>query len=184
MGGRGSGSPYYHWWRSPKKRVVEDCRHLDANRWTRERILQAGVQHSGSWCWYRDASKMELASSIGYEVCTLDLDDSWVRLWYTDTQTQAKVDYRILLETTRPRFGGLRWWFLCPLSVNGVYCGRRVAKLYLDGRYFGCRHCHRLTYTSCQESHKYDRAYRFLAKDTGFDVETVKWALDCIGKRY
>jgi hypothetical protein len=31
-----------------------------------------------------------------------------------------------------------------------------VAKVYLPlgGRYYGCRHCHGLTYTSCQEHDK------------------------------
>jgi hypothetical protein len=35
-------------------------------------------------------------------------------------------------------------------------CGRRVGKLYLPpgGRYYGCRQCHDLTYTSCQQSDK------------------------------
>jgi hypothetical protein len=46
----------------------------------------------------------------------------------------------------------VRWWFVCPLSRNGIACHRRVRKLYLSGRYFGCRHCHRLTYRSSQES--------------------------------
>jgi hypothetical protein len=36
--------------------------------------------------------------------------------------------------------------------VDGVACGRRVRKLYLSGRYFGCRHCHELTYASSRES--------------------------------
>src|SRR5262249_18413085 len=39
-----------------------------------------------------------------------------------------------------------------PLCRNGVGCGRRVRKLYLSGKYFGCRHCHNLTYRSQQES--------------------------------
>jgi hypothetical protein len=45
-----------------------------------------------------------------------------------------------------------RWSFICPLIVNGRPCGRRVGKLYLppSARYFGCRHCHGLTYTSAQ----------------------------------
>jgi hypothetical protein len=63
------------------------------------------------------------------------------------------LDYKVSLAVTRPRFGGLRWWFLCPLIVNGRACGRRVGKLYLPpgGRHVGCRRCHRLTYTSCQQ---------------------------------
>jgi hypothetical protein len=77
-------------------------------------------------------------------------------LHYTFTETGKDEDYRVGLEATRPRFGGLRWWFLCPLVVRGVPCGRRVGKLYLPpgGRYFGCRHCHDLTYRSAQEHDK------------------------------
>jgi len=47
----------------------------------------------------------------------------------------------------------VRYWFICPLSVNGVYCGRRVGTLYLasGGPYFGCRHCYNLTYESRNE---------------------------------
>ncbi|MCA9947859.1 MAG: hypothetical protein KC449_30465, partial [Anaerolineales bacterium] len=51
-------------------------------------------------------------------------------------------------------FGGHRYWFICPLTANGRYCGRRVGKLYLapGSRYFACRHCQNLTYRSSQES--------------------------------
>ena len=40
--------------------------------------------------------------------------------------------------------------------VHGEACYWQVAKLYLPpgSRYFGCRHCHNLTYTSCQEHDK------------------------------
>jgi hypothetical protein len=72
-----------------------------------------------------------------------------------------------------------------PLVVGGRPCGRRVGKLHLPphGRYFGCRHCHDLTYASCQESHKFDRAFRRLALDTGSDFATVKQLMNRIGKR-
>jgi hypothetical protein len=48
--------------------------------------------------------------------------------------------------------GGIRYLARCPLSVNGVRCPRRVAKLYQPPRspYFGCRFCHQLTYRSRQ----------------------------------
>ncbi len=44
-----------------------------------------------------------------------------------------------------------------PLVVNGRQCLRRVAKLYQDGRDFGCRRCHGLTYRSSQEAHQDER---------------------------
>src|SRR3954471_19126471 len=48
---------------------------------------------------------------------------------------EAVMDYRIELTTTRPPYGGVRWWFICPRS------GRRVMKLHLPrgGRTFAAR---------------------------------------------
>jgi hypothetical protein len=184
MGGRGSGN-HYHWWRESKKTVVEDCLALDASRWMREGILRAGVVLRGTWRWtYQSGSSF----TVHYEVDTLDLSHPFVRLWYswvwTASQQQESADYRVRLVTTRPRFGGLRWWFICPLVVNGRGCGRRVGKLYLPGRdrYFGCRHCHGLTYTSCQESRKFDGLARLLAHDMGTDFATAKRLMSRIGK--
>jgi len=63
----------------------------------------------------------------------------WIRLEYTITNHRSgepfPVDYRVELATTRPHFGGLRWWFVCPFS------GRRVRKLYLHrvSEYFASR---------------------------------------------
>jgi hypothetical protein len=182
MGGPGSGC-HYQWWRSGKKDVVEDCRSLDANRWMREGILKAGVRHFGQWGWYRDATRKEIVSSISYEVNTIDVVTPWVRLFYKMTRTGEAFDYRIALRFTWPHFGGRRWWFTCPLLCRGALCGRRVGKLYLGGRYFGCRQCHGLTYTSCQESHKYDGLYRLMARNMGSDLDSVKRAMDSFGKR-
>ena len=64
----------------------------------------------------------------------------------------AVVSRSIRLVTTPCHLGGVRWWFVCPLAAGGRACGRRVRKLYLCGRYFGCRTCHRLTYRTSQES--------------------------------
>ena len=69
------------------------------------------------------------------------------------------VECPVTLQTTTPGFGGRRHWFTCPLARDGIRCGRRVGKLYLRGRLFGCRHCHRLTYRSCQESHQTERMF-------------------------
>lgn len=58
----------------------------------------------------------------------------------------------VRLVASRCHLGGRRWWFLCPQPTHGVRCGRRVRKVYLRDGYFGCRHCHRLTFTSQQRS--------------------------------
>ena len=64
-----------------------------------------------------------------------------------------KFEYPIELQSTSLPWGGLRWWFTCPLILGDDACGRRVAKLYLPPgqRFFGCRHCYNLTYSSQQE---------------------------------
>ena len=72
--------------------------------------------------------------------------------------SERAFEERLRLLTTKANFGGDRWWFGCPFTVGRERCNRRVAKLYLppEGRKFGCRMCHDLTYESSQESHRYD----------------------------
>ncbi len=182
MGGYGSGARS-HWWRGPKKTAVEQCRQLDAAQLTREGVLRADLRTQGRWCWWRDEARTEEKASIDYEVDTT-AQPPWLRLYYRFLADGKAVNYRLGLAVTRPHFGGHRWWFICPLLINGRQCGRRVRKLYLPphSSYFGCRHCHELTYTSCQESHKYDGLARGLARNLGSDSATVKRIIDGLGK--
>jgi len=82
----------------------------------------------------------------------------YVQFTYTETnQNGEKTDfnYKVRLVKTPCNFGGFRYWFICPLSCRGVSCNRRVAKLYLGGRWLGCRHCYDVTYRSRRVSRKY-----------------------------
>ena len=147
MGGYGSGR--YSLWHS-KATTVDECTSIDANRWMREGILVNDTQRWGGWQWtYTSGHK----NSISYRVNT-QAAAGQLRLLYTTTVsgTKHEMDYQVQLQTTPCNYGGVRWWFTCPLSG----CGRRVGKLYLPpgGRYFGCRRCYQLTYRSCQESDK------------------------------
>jgi hypothetical protein len=54
-------------------------------------------------------------------------------------------------------YGNQRPYFRCPGVMNGRHCGRRVGKLFLGGKYFLCRHCYNVAYTS-QSEPRYDRA--------------------------
>ena len=169
MGGYGSGRWNWH----TKATTVDECRHIDAARWMREGILAPDLRCSGGRVW-KHGYTGEPTASIGYEVNTT-IPEPWVRLSYTSTPRRGEpqhYDYRISLATTQPHFGGLRWWFQCPLIKQGQACERRVAKLYLPpgGLYFGCRQCYELTYESCQESHKYDRLWRSI----GMDAEAIR----------
>ena len=107
----------------------------------------------------------------------IDPEAAWLKLTYTASGNP--MDYRVRLVTTQPTYGGRRWWFMCPLAFMAGAPPRRVAKLYLPpgGRYFGSREAYRLTYTSCQESGKYDGLYRRLAANMGTDAASIRLAL-------
>jgi len=116
---------------------------------------------SGGITWTSGYS--ENKSSIGFSV----MRDNWgtpsertyVRLNYTHTNywTKEKSDmnYDIQLESTPCRYGGKRYWFICPLTKNGQYCGRRVGVIYMIGKWFGCRHCGEIAYAKQMEGGKF-----------------------------
>lgn len=113
---------------------------------------------SGTMTWTRSGWGGEHKSSVGIEVSITD-GDGYLRIHYTqtdrDTQEKKDFDYKVPLTTTPCRYGGKRYWFICPMSKNGVYCGKRVCTLYKNGDYFACRHCYNLTYSSRNQSGRY-----------------------------
>lgn len=108
---------------------------------------------------------------IGSIRCSLDLPDLSMRLTYTHTENYSEektdLNYEIRLTTTKCNLGGVRYWFICPLSRNGIYCGRRCGVLY-GGKYFGCRKCYDLKYQSQADSNRNKSGY-FLALNKIFD---------------
>lgn len=180
MGGNGSG----RMGRRSIRATVEDCRVLDVNRLAREGAFAAGSrQRSLVW---RNTRTQEVTSSAG---CTcVETEGCWTfTLIYAVLHDGEKLDVQlpVPLEMTYPRLGGYRWWFRCPLTREGQICLRRVGKLYLPpgALYFGCRHCHDLTYASCRESHKYDGVYRRLADEMGLRLEDVRRVLERWARR-
>src|SRR3954451_24909012 len=170
MGGYGSG------WQGSKKARVEDCLVLSATALVRKRALVAGAWTSGSWCWNYEGEAAPHAT-VGDEASLVDSPDAWLRL--PSRAGGEPVDYRVRLVTTRPTYGGLRWWFVSPLVRRDGGPPRRAAKLYLPpgGRYFGSRIGYGLTYASCQESGQFRVLHRHLAAELGTDEATVRRAL-------
>ena len=157
MGGSGSTRWNLHW----KKTTVEECKQLPISLF--KKAIKHVLDHPGYACkgnvnWSRNG---EPSGNIGYLV-HLKNEIPEIRLQYNIVRTEKEMDYPIKFESTKLHWGSNRWWFICPLIKNGRPCYRRVGKLYLPNgyEYFGCRHCYELTYTSCQESHKYDFLFR------------------------
>src|ERR1700756_4217780 len=117
MGGPGSGF-HFHVWRGNKKTVVEHCLQLDANKLMRDGILTAGAYRAGRWRWtYASGQFFEvdyLADTQDLRAPALHL--SYTFMWTATRETESHACW-VDLTTTTPRFGGLRWWFLCPLNV-------------------------------------------------------------------
>jgi hypothetical protein len=131
---------------------VEACRSIDVNRLHREGCLRPGW--IGGWHWTRDGEK----------VASINLRTEQNRLELTYRVRVGNEDWADVAETVRIvrtacRFGGARPYFICPGVVNGIACGRRVAKLHGPARYFLCRHCYRLAHAS-QSEDKMDRTLR------------------------
>ncbi len=190
MGGSGSGR-----WRSySKKDAVEDGLKLSIIQvtkglnWINGGILDnpgySGV-YPGVLAWGRGT---EITDRIGYRI-EIRNGRPVVHLTYTTERwngPKVEHDYELEVTSVPCHFGGLRWWWICPLVKNGRTCYRRAYKLYLPpgASYFGCRHCYDLTYRSCQESHALDAMYAQLARDTGMDKDQVKWGMKQIAERY
>lgn len=169
MGGYGSGTRYSY----SKKLTVEECRVLSAARLMHLGMLRSNIRWPNSVTW-TDVATGKTVSRIGFDVDT-GPDSGSVRLHYTQSRTGQAMDYHVNLTTTPLPWGGLRWWFICPLTRHGRFCSRRVGKLYLPSGayYFGCRHCYDLTYTSCQESHKYDSMFAGIGAPMGLSARDV-----------
>lgn len=93
-------------------------------------------------------------SSVSFHISIYDYEN-YLRLIYTKTKddgSKQNFDYKIPFTTTLCYFGGKRYWFICPWYASGIYCGRRVGVLYLDGDYFACRTCYDLSYSSRNKS--------------------------------
>jgi hypothetical protein len=133
------------------KTTVEDCRSVSI----------AFLKKHGYFCGYR-SGRINWTNAMGEQVGSIEVavnieNRNYVRFSYTITNRysgeKVDYDYEVGLTTTQCHFGGVRYWFICPLNKNSVPCRRRVGKLYRAGKYFGCRHCYDLSYKSRNESH-------------------------------
>lgn len=149
MGGYNSG-------RRTGMPTVEDGLTLDINRLIRHRNFRPGSRVSGilNWTYVNSGEKV---ASISYEASLEHPETAWARLHYTSNGTPK--DYRVQIETTACNYGGVRWWWVCPLS------GRRAAKLYLPpgASVFAARKTYRLPYRSQREA-PIDRTHDWQAR--------------------
>ena len=132
MGGSGSGN----WYRLDSKTLAEHCMSLDVRQLNRKGCLEPW--QGGSLEWQNGCN------------IVIETKPEAIELFYgisRNEQPREDVHIKVPLSWSSCNYGGKRPWFICP----GKGCGKRVAKLYLAGKYFLCRHCHDLVYSSQRE---------------------------------
>ncbi len=163
MGAPGSGNWYPL---GGKKTTSEDCLALGIGEF-RGHIFPTSA---GTVTWTRAGT---VTASIGFAVNW----DTGPTLTLHYRRAEADIRIPIRLQATYPALGGRRWWFTCPLSVNGRECNRRAGKLFLPpgARCFGCRGCHDLVYQSSQEAHQEERLFAWCDSRFGMNGNLVRW---------
>ena len=120
MGGYGSG------FQGTRRATVEDGLTLCISALLKKGALPGRIT-SGSLMW--STAGREPHAVIGYHADMRDPDAAALKVEYRmDAQPTS---YVIGLVTTVPRYGGRRWWFLCPLNRTDGGARRRVAKPHL-----------------------------------------------------
>jgi hypothetical protein len=133
------------------RKTVESYRMLDVNQLREKGFLRPGCTSPFQWINGNDVSSINLRAEA-----------DWLYLSYTmrvGGKEWEEVAETVPIVHLPCRFGGNRAYFICPGPGDGTDCGRRVVKLHLSHRYFLCRHCNQLTYSS-QFERPWQRALR------------------------
>lgn len=140
------------------KIIKEDCKSISIYK-----LKEWGYLIPNKWCrrniyWINEEG--ERIGDINAEVDLRDPNNMVMRLDYKIRHYQGEwqnVKQTFNIVSTDCNYGGKRYWFECSLRKNGVYCMRRIAKLYLtpDYNFFGCRHCFDLTYEARNSGYTY-----------------------------
>lgn len=127
MGGRYSG----RWQSYNAKTLVEDCLALSVSDLVKNG-LQCDKKGVGTIRWNGLNARFAFLDNV-------------IILTYRRAGNHLCI--HIGIDVTLPRYGGLRYWLLCP------DCKRRCAKVYLpdEALRFACRVCHDLRYTSTRK---------------------------------
>lgn len=94
---------------------------LDVGWLVRQGLIKAGCDLRGTLTWQRAGEEGEMR----LEADAKNMDFARLKAFYGPSGLLQNSEL-ILLQTTRPHFGGIRWWFRCP------YSGKRVGKIYLE----------------------------------------------------
>jgi hypothetical protein len=112
-----------------------------------------------TWTYGYNENKSSISIAMRRDNWNTPNERTFLNLNYTHTDhwggEKSSMNFDIEMDATPCRYGGKRYWFICPLTKNGQYCGRRVGVIYSIGKWFGCRHCGNIAYQSQFEGGKF-----------------------------
>lgn len=131
--------------RSAFRIPVEDSLRLDLAEPATRAAMPPDCIASGTWSW---SLQDRVTAQIGY-AWTPPGAPGGPAFTLRYARGGEPITQYVRLVTSRPNYGGVRWWFVCPLlEARGVV--RRVRALYLPpgAKRWGSRHAYGLTYQS------------------------------------
>jgi transposase-like protein len=145
MGGYGST----RWGGIPIKYTTTECHRFDIKTMPFAEYMQAPEPHGRQYYWTQRGKPSGDIAVYFYpaQSCLIFVYEA------SNEQSRQRIDERIRVSKTPLHLGGFQYFIHCP------ECDRRGRVLYKTpkGSRFLCRDCYKLTYVSCQESHKDDR---------------------------
>jgi hypothetical protein len=152
------------------RQTVEECAiQLCADQCLRNGLFGFRPGDSGFVCWHPKPDGAPFGR-LNFEIRPHG-QDGWAICFLRQALTfdgslRMGSGQTLPVTTTRPHFGGKRYWFRCE-------CGRRSGRLYLPSgeTLFRCRLCCDLTYQSAQEHNTRQGVLRPIIEQYRRDVE-------------
>jgi hypothetical protein len=138
------------------KFLAGECKRIDIKKLKEWGYLEEGSR-TGCLAWENNRIPIEVFIMEDFGFMRLAYDYSPSAAMFVPPGQIQHHDYKILIVSTRPRFGGYRYWMICP------ECKKRIGVLYLPpGEHrFLCRHCYNLRYESQMEYEPVDSGESF-----------------------
>ncbi len=155
-------------WRGKHTRWrVESCLSISTKRPRRGAAMP--VEASGVWHWQR--YNVIVRYTLRRTQSTVEESSRTALLGLRFNRDGIDIAQQIRLTTTKPNYGGERWWFTCPR------CLRRTPQLHLanNSYRFACRVCQDLSYESAQTSRGRSQSFfRLVAAENGCSMRAAR----------
>lgn len=134
--------------------LVEECSSISISKLKKEDFFQAANVSAFLRSPYDERNISDIKIQVDYFNSKLSLSYTFFDIFKGE---RDEINYQIPILTTPCNYGGLRYWFQCPITINRKPCNKRVGVLYRPhgAKYFGCRHCFDLAYKKQREHRKF-----------------------------